>query len=295
MKIAVNKRKWQRYGMIVLAVFLMALTILRLEDWLYERSELSRLKKDTVETDLYRAQILNEDMIKWMGSFSKEEQVPVADLLTAFMPEENFNLEGQKTGPYTFKDYKKAVRRWSVKKTSYQNLKQANEAIWSDLKYFPVPKSSKNPKATTAYDNSWQFERTYGGKRGHEGTDIMAGINKRGYYPVVSMTDGVVENIGWLEKGGYRIGIRSAHGGYFYYAHLHSYAEDFKQGDKIKAGQLIGYMGDSGYGKKEGTVGKFAVHLHMGIYIRTEHHTELSVNPYWILRYMDGKRLTFDF
>ena len=43
----------------------------------------------------------------------------------------------------------------------------------------------------------------------HEGCDIMAGNNERGYFPIVSMTDGVVERIGWLEKGGYRIGIRS--------------------------------------------------------------------------------------
>ena len=38
-----------------------------------------------------------------------------------------------------------------------------------------------------------------------------------------------------------------------------------KQGKTVKAGELLGYMGDSGYGK-EGTVGKFPVHLHFGIY-----------------------------
>ena len=45
-------------------------------------------------------------------------------------------------------------------------------------------------------------------------------------------------------------------------------------------------MGDTGYGE-EGTSGKFAVHLHLGIYIRTEHTEELSVNPYWILRFLE--------
>jgi len=41
-------------------------------------------------------------------------------------------------------------------------------------------------------------------------------------------------------------------------------------------------MGNSGYGK-EGTVGKFPVHLHLGIYIPTLYTDEMSVNPYHIL------------
>ena len=45
-------------------------------------------------------------------------------------------------------------------------------------------------------------------------------------------------------------------------------------------------MGNTGYGD-EGTSGKFPVHLHLGIYISTENKEEQSVNPYWILRYMD--------
>lgn len=112
------------------------------------------------------------------------------------------------------------------------------ENIWKDLVYFPVPESTQNEEAVVSYENSWMFERTYGGSYGHEGTDLMAGIRQRGYYPVVSISDGVVERIGWLEKGGWRIGIRSLHDVYFYYAHLDSYAEDFKEGDVIKAGQL---------------------------------------------------------
>ncbi len=165
------------------------------------------------------------------------------------------------------------------------------ENIWKDLVYFPVPESTENEEAVVAYENSWMFERTYGGSYGHEGTDLMAGIQKAGYYPVVSISDGVVEKIGWLEKGGWRIGIRSLHDVYFYYAHLSSYAEEFKEGDVIKAGQILGYMGDTGYGVKEGTSGKFDVHLHLGIYIRTEEIRELAVNPYWFLKYLEQSKL----
>ena len=151
-------------------------------------------------------------------------------------------------------------------------------AIWDDLKVFPV-------ETAVSYENSWMSERNYGGKRGHEGCDLMPPKNQRELYPVCSMTDGTVENFGWLPTGGYRIGIRSPKGGYFYYAHLSSYAEDFQVGDAVTAGTFLGYMGDSGYGE-EGTVGKFDVHLHLGIYIRTEQAEEVSINPYWILRYL---------
>ena len=68
-----------------------------------------------------------------------------------------------------------------------------------------------------------------------------------------------------------------------------------KVGDKVKAGSLLGYMGDSGYGKQENTVGNFAVHLHLGIYIRTDHYEELSVNPYWILKYLEKYKLKYNY
>ncbi len=64
------------------------------------------------------------------------------------------------------------------------------------------------------------------------------------------MTDGMVEKIGWLPLGGYRIGVRSPGGGYFYYAHLSSYAENFCEGDQVKAGEILGFLGDTGYGEE---------------------------------------------
>ena len=118
----------------------------------------------------------------------------------------------------------------------------------------------------------------------------MKGENVRGLYPVLSMSDGVVTNIGWLEKGGYRVGITSPNGVYFYYAHLESYA-DIKKGDNIKAGQLLGFMGDSGYGE-EGTVGRFDVHLHLGIY-SWDTGEEISVNPYFLLQKLETKKLKY--
>ena len=115
---------------------------------------------------------------------------------------------------------------------------------------------------------------------------VWSGRDKRtfsGSYPVISMTDGVVEKKGWLPLGGNRIGIRAAHGGYFYYAHLSSYAKEFQTGEQVNAGDILGYMGNTGYGP-EGTKGRFPVHLHLGIYIPVTDQKEISINPFYLLK-----------
>lgn len=171
---------------------------------------------------------------------------------------------------------------------------QQISAIWSDIKYFPVPES-----ATESYDvnfeDSWMQSRSFGGNRGHEGCDIMAEKNNRGLYPVVSVSDGVVEQMGWLPQGGYRIGIRSSHGAYFYYAHLADYEEGLEPGDEVAAGELLGFMGDTGYSDVEGTTGNFDVHLHFGIYLNDADGKEFSVNSYAVLMYLKDKRLVYSY
>ena len=92
------------------------------------------------------------------------------------------------------------------------------------MNYHPIPESIVDKSLKISYIDGWMVERNYKGKRGHEGTDVMANVDKRGIYPVLSMTDGVITNLGWLEKGGYRVGITSNSGIYYYYAHLDSYA-----------------------------------------------------------------------
>ncbi len=152
-----------------------------------------------------------------------------------------------------------------------------SKAILKDIQCFPV---EKQYISMISYEDSYGGERTYGGNRSHEGCDLMAGDAKRGTIPLVSMTNGVVKNVGWLKLGGYRIGILSDNGIYYYYAHLDSYAPDLKENDRVYAGQFIGMMGDTGYSEIEGTTGNFPVHLHLGIYFYDEKNREKSVNPF---------------
>jgi murein DD-endopeptidase MepM/ murein hydrolase activator NlpD len=67
-----------------------------------------------------------------------------------------------------------------------------------------------------------------------------------------------------------------------------------EQGKRVMAGELLGYMGNTGYGV-EGTTGNFDVHLHVGIYIKTQNYSELSINPYWILKYLEDKKLSYTY
>lgn len=240
--------------------------------------------EDTKE--LLRQQKIPTEMYEKFCKYEKESEYSRYEYMLGYLFTEKSEKEQIEKYLKLLHEY-----RWE----EMQNLEKSEQAVWKDVKYFPVPLSSKDDTMITSFEDSWMFDREYGGNRGHEGTDIMASFNERGHYPVVSMTDGVVEKIGWLKLGGYRIGIRSPHGGYFYYAHLYDYAREFHEGDEIQAGELLGFMGDSGYGEEEGTVGKFAVHLHMGIYVKDEKGEEFSINPYWVLKWLEERRLKYQF
>ena len=170
---------------------------------------------------------------------------------------------------------------------------KAYNAIYDGMVFFPVAEDSAG-QYEFYFENSYMADRSYGGERKHEGCDIMPSENISGKFPVISVCDGTVEKTGWLELGGYRLGIRSDEGVYFYYAHLQSYADEFSEGDRVRAGDVIGLMGDTGYGE-EGTSGQFDVHLHFGIYVNDAKGNGISVNPYAYLKYVRDNVRRYNF
>ena len=263
-----------------LLVFFAGIWIPRLE----YGSERSRLSEDILFSDGFRRQsVSDETMEQIRGNSAPGEALAVYWLETDF-GQEPFSLSPDETAV--------ARKRWERAK-GWGSYLAGCQAVWDDLRYFPVAESSSNSRLSVSFEDSWMFDRSYGGERGHEGTDIMPSVNESGLFPIVSMTDGTIENKGWLELGGYRLGIRAPHGAYIYYAHLDSYA-DIQEGDTVSAGELLGFMGDTGYGTEEGTRGKFPVHLHVGIYLY-ENDQEISVNPYPALLYVQGKKVGGDF
>jgi len=138
---------------------------------------------------------------------------------------------------------------------------------------FPLPVG-----VNYAYRSTWGNSRGWGGVRIHEGTDIFAGYG----VPVRSTSYGIVEVKGWNPYGGWRIGIRDTDNLYHYYAHLSGFAKKLQVGDVVKPGQVIGWVGSSGYGRP-GTQGKFPPHLHYGVY-RDRGLVEWAFDPYPMLR-----------
>ncbi|MDQ1911985.1 M23 family metallopeptidase [Paenibacillus sp. GD4] len=132
--------------------------------------------------------------------------------------------------------------------------------------------------ADYSYRSTWGASRGWGGYRIHEGTDLFAGHG----VPVRSAAYGVVEIKGWNPYGGWRIGIRDLNNVYHYYAHLSGFQKGLKEGDIVAPGQVVGWVGSTGYGKP-GTSGKFPPHLHYGLY-RDNGLTDWSFDPYPHLR-----------
>lgn len=274
-------KKIRNYSVILF--FLILFAAIRIPQIQYQ-SERSRLSEEILFSDAFRRQPVDGQMFRLIQGLDAP-----GETLAVYWLESDFGAE---KFPASKEEIASARKRWERVK-GWGGYLSACQAVWDDLEYFPVAESTDNRRYSVSFENSWMFERTYQGERGHEGTDIMPSVNERGVFPVVSMTDGIVENKGWLELGGYRLGIRSPHGAYFYYAHLDSYG-NIQVGDEVKAGDFLGFMGDTGYSKTEGTTGKFPVHLHMGIYLYEE-GKEVSVNPYPALMYVKDRRVEGDF
>ncbi len=143
-------------------------------------------------------------------------------------------------------------------------------AKWQQLSLLqqepPAENSLPNPLPGQGLTDTWGAARSQG--RTHEGIDIFA---ERGT-PVQSTTQGIVSKVGNNNLGGRVVLVVGPGGAGHYYAHLEDYA-DIAPNDWVKAGDIIGYVGDSGNAK--GT----PPHLHYGIYLNGS-----AVNPYPLMQ-----------
>ena len=137
--------------------------------------------------------------------------------------------------------------------------------------------------------------RSFGFRRKHLGHDLMGSQGT----PIVAVEGGVVEAMGWNRYGGWRIGIRSFDSKrYYYYAHLqkdHPFADGLQVGDIVQAGDLIGFMGRTGYSDKENVNNIETVHLHFGLELifdesQKECLSEIWIDVYDIVRLLNSHR-----
>ena len=124
--------------------------------------------------------------------------------------------------------------------------------------------------------DSWMDPRG-GGSRGHHGTDIPAAAGT----PVISAAPGTVEKLFESTLGGTTAYIRSPDRRWiYYYAHLAGYAPGLHEGQPVRTGQPIGYVGDTG------DAGAGNYHLHFGLQRMQpgeRWHQGEDVNPFPLL------------
>jgi len=138
--------------------------------------------------------------------------------------------------------------------------------------------------------------RDYGYRRRHLGHDFFGAIGT----PIIAVEDGIIEAMGWNQYGGWRIGIRSLDGRrYHYFAHLrrdHPFAADLAIGQTVRAGDVIGYLGRTGYSRRENVDNIREPHLHYGLQIiftesQKDGRNQIWIDTYQIVRLLNKNRM----
>ncbi|MET0656334.1 MAG: M23 family metallopeptidase [Pseudoxanthomonas sp.] len=113
--------------------------------------------------------------------------------------------------------------------------------------------------------------------RSHDAIDIMAAAGT----PVLAVADGHIEKLFTSERGGLTIYQFEPSGRLaYYYAHLQSYADGIAQGQAVRRGQVIGYVGSTG------NANPAAPHLHFAIFLLGPERNwwqGQAINPYPVL------------
>jgi murein DD-endopeptidase MepM/ murein hydrolase activator NlpD len=123
------------------------------------------------------------------------------------------------------------------------------------------PKLTQKGYVFPVYGQS-SYADTYGGARGdvsggwHHGDDIFAALGA----PLLAVAHGTVFSVGWNKVGGWRLWLRDDAGNEFYYAHLSAYSPLAVNGAIVDAGDVLGFLGNTG--DAQGT----PYHLHFEVH-----------------------------
>ena len=230
------------------------------------------------------------------GSFGKDS-VPLIQKLAAELSSGESTLEELTKDMKYYNYYCEAyeavlggmVGEYEIEQAD-ENGKKSWKKVYGLKAFSPIAKGFEY----SDYDD-FGSSRSYGYKRQHLGHDMMGQIGT----PVICVESGYVEALGCNQYGGWRIGIRSFDGKrYYYYAHLRQnfpYALNLEEGSVVTAGDVIGYMGHTGYSKKENVNNIETVHLHWGLQLifdesQKEGNKEIWIDCYALTRFLYKNR-----
>lgn len=220
---------------------------------------------------------------KYGGEFKNYKEKDLDNLVCKLKEGDSIEKlsEQMKYYPYYNKVYGAVLGGFLGNYSIEKKCSESGEKQWEDkygLKVFsPIAKTFPY-----AHSDDFGASRSYGYKRRHLGHDMMSATGT----PVIAIESGIIEVMGWNQYGGWRVGIRSLDRlRYYYYAHLRQnrpFHVDLSEGKEVKAGDVIGYVGRTGYSANENVNNIEVSHLHVGMELVFDESQKDCNNEIWI-------------
>lgn len=219
---------------------------------------------------------------KYGGNFKSFKQKELDTIVQKLKDGESIEqiTENMKLYPYYYESYEAILKEYIGEyeiETIQADGSKCYQKKYGIKAFLPVAKNY----GFSHYDD-FGASRSYGYKRTHLGNDLMGAIGT----PIIAVESGTVEAAGWNQYGGWRVGIRSFDKKrYYYYAHLrkdHPFAKEIEEGKVVKAGDVIGYLGMTGYSSKENVNNINVPHLHFGLQLIFDESQKEGTNQIWI-------------
>lgn len=246
------------------------------------------MQPPTIKKENVAAMRMPYETMAKLHELSVQYKKDFSEVLTVYMVDNHF-FEAKAALPSGEELTKKYIKKIDKLENKYgrKNIsvyKNMIKTILDELKYFPVMENDGLNRGYF-YADSFGAVRTDGA---HYAVDIMDRENVSGRLEVFSMTNGIITEIGINKADGYHVGITAQSGNYYYYAHLHDIEKTLKKNAEVKAGSLIGTMGNSGV--SEADTG-YAVRLHISILLKSpfenKREDDFYINPYIFLRFVE--------
>lgn len=211
---------------------------------------------------------------------AKDAEKAAAELSKGVSPEELLGAQ-YRYFDYYRKTYEAAlgglVGCYAVETTDAETGEKSWKPVYGVKAFSPIAEG-----CWYAHYRDFGSSRSFGFQRRHLGNDLLGSLGT----PIIAVEGGTVEALGWNRYGGWRVGIRSHdRKRYYYYAHLRKdrpYAPGLREGDTVQAGDVIGFMGRTGYSDTENVNNIETVHLHFGLQLIFDESQKDCDSEIWI-------------
>ncbi|MCJ7779679.1 MAG: peptidoglycan DD-metalloendopeptidase family protein [Acidimicrobiia bacterium] len=235
--------------------------------------------RDLADLDRYQAVSREMDRLK-VDLVEKRKEVEVVEAETAALAEKANTLNEQAQSVYSEASAaeQRAIDNLAKERRELQAaeaLRKAREVAAANSR--PGTAAGLPPSATpgffcpvqggAGFIDSWGFARS-GGRR-HKGVDMFS----RRDTPLIAVVDGRVK-FSSNSLGGLSTHLYAADGTVYYYAHLERHPTDISSGQNVRAGTVVGFLGNSGNARYT------SPHLHFEI-----RPGGVAVNPYPTVRH----------